>query len=76
MFQSGDESEEEDEKDKGKLKSNSGNGADMEKYKWTQTLQEVEVGKTGHNVIPNTYIFISMQISLVHTCVIKFPVWF
>ncbi|XP_053978150.1 nuclear migration protein nudC isoform X1 [Hylaeus volcanicus] len=37
------EEEEEDEKEKNKLRPNSGNGADLPNYRWTQTLQDLEI---------------------------------
>ncbi|XP_011307995.1 nuclear migration protein nudC [Fopius arisanus] len=64
--------EEEDEADKGKLKPNAGNGADLLNYRWTQTLQEVEIRvplKSNFNVRPRD---VSVTIGKKHfTCGIK-----
>jgi len=35
--------EDEEESEKGKLMPNHGNGCDLDKYKWTQTLQDLEI---------------------------------
>ncbi|KAK2587777.1 hypothetical protein KPH14_003882 [Odynerus spinipes] len=56
------EDEEEDEKEKNKLRPNSGNGADMPNYRWTQTLQEVELRvplKVNFSVRPKD-VFVSI----------------
>lgn len=37
------EGDDEDESEKGKLLPNLGNGCDLEKYKWIQTLQDLEI---------------------------------
>ncbi|KAG5893685.1 hypothetical protein JTB14_021981 [Gonioctena quinquepunctata] len=37
--------DDEDESEKGKLLPNKGNGCDLDKYKWTQTLGDIEVSE-------------------------------
>lgn len=66
------EDEEEDEKEKDKLRPNSGNGADLPNYRWTQTLQDLEIRvplKVKFSARPKD---VSMTITKKHlTCGIK-----
>lgn len=54
--------EDEDKSEIGKLKPNNGNGCDLDKYKWTQTLQDIEVKCFFYN--ETHYNFYNDNISL------------
>lgn len=53
--------EEEDEEDKGKLKPNIGNGGDLPNYRWTQTLQEVEIRVPVQPAIKSRDVVVNIQ---------------
>ncbi|XP_076636841.1 nuclear distribution C, dynein complex regulator [Colletes latitarsis] len=63
------EDEEEDEKEKNKLRPNSGNGADLPNYKWTQTLQDVEIRVPLKGIYPVRPNDVSVLITLRHLTV-------
>lgn len=58
------EDEEEDEKEKNKLRPNSGNGADLPNYRWTQTLQDLEVSNINVMHVTRFFILNSWKIFL------------
>lgn len=66
------DADEEEDEERNKLKPNSGNGADMPTYRWTQTLQEVEIRvplKVSFSVRPKD---VSVSITKKHlSCGIK-----
>lgn len=53
------EEEEEDEREKNKLRPNSGNGADLPNYRWTQTLQDLEVSNIMHAI---KFLFLTLKL--------------
>lgn len=56
--------EDEDESEKGKLKPNKGNGCDLDKYKWTQTLGDIEVCYISYSIKQLLYEIFFIQIDI------------
>lgn len=55
------EEEDVDEADKGKMKPNERNGADLEKYSWGQTLQEIELRVPLNGVFKTKDLTVSIE---------------
>jgi len=55
------EDKEENEEDKGKLKPNEGNGSKTDKYRWVQTLQEIDVYATFPSGTKSKQLFVEFK---------------